>query len=187
MRKVIIGFSTPKSWMPYSWLIQTAYGTPFSHVYVRFRSDKFDRDLIYQASKSIVNFMGMDVFLGHNQIVEEYEVDISEEKFNEMIAFAIDTAGKPYGVLQAVGMGLVRIAEIFGKTIKNPFKDGGATYVCSEMGAYVLANFDSITLPKDADDMTPKDVRDCLTALALQGLAKLASAPNSQASDSDSK
>jgi hypothetical protein len=162
MNKIYIGFSKPKKWKIFAKLIMLGYGIPYDHVYVRFNSDRYDRDLIYQASKSMVNFMGVGVFSEENIIVDEFEVEISDEKLTAMIQFAIDNAGKAYGVKQAFGMAIVRVAEIFGKYIENPFKDGGKTYVCSELGAYVLEHFAGSVIPKDIDDITPKDLYEYL-------------------------
>ena len=165
MAKIYIGLSKPKKWKAFAQLIMLGYGIPYSHVYIKFRSTKYDRDMIYQASHSMVNFIGSTMFFEENIAIEEFEVELSDEKFNEMICFAIDNAGKPYGVKQALGMAIVRIAEVFGKYIENPFRDGGNTYVCSELGAYVLENFAGGVIPKDIDDITPKDLYDYLTKI----------------------
>lgn len=155
MNKVRIGFSKPKKWKPFAWLIMKAYGIPYDHVYVRVHSDKYNRDLIYQASKMMVNFMGLDVFLADNEVVKEFEVDMSPEAITAMMQFAIDNAGKPYGTVEAVGLGIVRVAELLGFTIKNPLGDGGTTYVCSELAGFILKEFAGAQLSPDQDNWTP--------------------------------
>lgn len=162
MKKIKVGFSKPKKWKIFAKLISLGYGIPYSHVYVNFHSDSFDRNLIYQASHTMVNFMGEAIFLEENVVVEEFEVEMTEENFNRMVTFAVDTVGKPYGLKQCFGMAIVRIAEIFGKYITNPFKDKGSTYVCSELGAYVLEKFAGASIPRDIDDITPKDLYEYL-------------------------
>lgn len=165
MEEIKIGFSKPKKWKPFAWLIMIGYGIPYDHVYVKFHSDKYDRDLIYQASKTLVNFMGTEIFKEENFIIDEFSISISDEQKIKMMKFAIDNSGKPYGIKQAFGMAIVRIAEMFGKYIKNPFKDEGKTYVCSELAAYILEEFAGKSIPKDIDDITPKDLYEYLNLL----------------------
>lgn len=158
MDSIVIGFSKPKTWHPFSWLIMTAYNIPYDHVYVRIQSDSMQRNLLYQASSLAVNFMGEDIFNAANDVVREFTVQISAENKLKLLQFAIDNSGKPYGIKDCFGLAYVRICELFGKTVKNPFNDGGATYVCSELAGYILVEFAGATLPEDIGDLTPKDV-----------------------------
>lgn len=157
MQSIVVGFSRPKKWRPFAWLIMKGYGIPYDHVYVKFHSGTYGRDIIYQASGSMVNFMGNTIFLSNNIGMNEFQVSISDDKYVGLMQFCIDNAGKPYGVKQAFGMAIVRIAEIFGRYIKNPFKDDG-TYVCSKLGAYILENFAGAIIPRDIEDITPLDL-----------------------------
>jgi hypothetical protein len=165
MEKILVGFSKPNKWKPFAWLIMVAFNIPYDHVYIKYRSDKYDRNLIYQASKLMVNFMGDAQFLSENVIVDEFQVDITEENKTAMVQFAIDNAGKPYGVKQIFGMAWVRINELLGRKITNPFQDEGQTYVCSELASYILQQYAGAQLPRDLDDMTPLDVFNYLTSL----------------------
>lgn len=158
MNTIKIGFSKPKKWKPFAWLIMTGYGIPYDHVYLELYATKYDRKMIYQASGSKVNFMGRDLFHEENVVLAEYSVEIPNDKYIALMQFAIDNSGRPYGIKQAFGMAIVRIAEILGKSIKNPFRDATATFVCSEMGAYILENFANIQFERDVDDITPKDL-----------------------------
>lgn len=160
--KIHVGFSRPNTWKPFAWLIMKAYNTPYDHVFIRIHSDKYSRDLIYQASGSMVNFMGPDLFAAHNVIVAEFEVDVPDENYIAMMQFAIDNAGKPYGIKMVFGLGLVRLCELFGKTIKNPFSDGGATYVCCELAGFIMSQYAGAHIGKDQDDWTPKYIYDYL-------------------------
>ena len=173
MSTIKIGFSKPKKCKPFAWLIMFGYGIPYDHVYLELYSKKYDRKMIYQASGSKVNFMGYELFHEENVVLAEYTVEISDDKYIALMQFAIDNSGRPYGIKQCFGMAIVRIAEIMGKNIKNPFRDGSNTFVCSEMGAYVLENFAGVTLPRDMDDITPLDLWNYFQSL-----------PNTAASDS---
>lgn len=167
MGRIIVGFSRPKKWKPFAWLIMKAYGIDYDHVYVKFRSEKFDRNIIYQASSTMVNFMSDEIFEEENLIVDEFEVEITDENLVGMIQFAMDNAGRPYGVKEALGLGIVRIAELLGKTIKNPFKDGGSTYVCSALGAYILKHYTALNIPVDPEDVSPPMLRAYLMSIKL--------------------
>jgi hypothetical protein len=165
MRKICVGFSKPKKWKPFAWLIMKGYNIPYDHVYVRIHSDTYSRDLIYQASSIKVNFMGAELFEADNIIVNEFEVDIADEHYVAMMQFAIDNVGRAYGMKEAFGLAIVRIAELCGKKIKNPFRDSGHTYICSELASYLLQQYAGADMPKDYEDMTPKDVYDYLSSL----------------------
>jgi hypothetical protein len=165
MNKITIGFSKPKKFKIFAAAIQLLFGTPYDHVYIQFKSEFFSRGLIYQASKLMINFMGVDVFLAENKIVKEFDINISDEALKNLVQFAIDNAGKPYGMKEAFGIGLVRVAEIFGKKIDNPFRGRTETYVCSVLAAYVLKNFSGVELGEDYEDMSPKAVWDILSQL----------------------
>lgn len=165
MGQITFGFSRPKTWKPFAALIMAAYGIPYSHSYVKIYSEKYNRFLIYQASSTMVNFMNMETFNEEALVVHETQIEVSEEQRSEIIRFAIDTCGKPYGVKEIFGMAWVRINELFGREVKNPYSDQDKTLVCSELTAIVLRDCLNIQLPKDPDDMTPKDVYDLLISI----------------------
>lgn len=170
MEKIIVGFSRPKKWMPYAWLIMKGFGINYSHVYLKFHSNSYDRDIIYQASKSMINFMSTKVFGDEEIIVKEFEVEISEKSRISLMQFAIDNAGKPYSLREAIGLGLVRICALFGKKITNPFKDGTDSYVCSVLADYILENFAEQDIPGDFQDSDPKYLYNYLTAAKAKQL-----------------
>lgn len=153
MRKVSIGFSRPTKFAILSWLIQTVQKTDYSHVYIKFYSSSYDRNIIYQASGLQVNFIGEQLFQEHHVVSKEFEFDVSEETYKKMMAFAIDRAGYPYSIKQ-----LFNIAGymITGKTLLS--KDGRDSYVCSELASQMMEEDLKIPLDKDLDLITPKDV-----------------------------
>lgn len=163
--KIKIGFSRPRKWKPFAALIMCAYGCPFSHVYLKLRAEKYDRDLIYQASGTMVNFMSPDVFLDHNEIVREFELDVVSGKYLELVQFCIDNAGKPYSFKEVCGLAWVRLMEIFGKKVENPLGGGTQNYVCSVLADYVIDNFTAVKSPGEFENMSPLDVWNFLVAL----------------------
>lgn len=130
MSDFYIGFSTPRSWFkPLSWLIYWVEGIPFSHCYVRIPSKTYFRDVVYQAKGMTVHFMGSKRFIKTQKVVCEYHIKLSEEQKIRLMQFCMDEAGEGYGVMQLIGIGLVRLIALFGTKVKNPFHDG---MICSE-------------------------------------------------------
>lgn len=170
MDSVVVGFSRPrKGFQPFSWLIRLVDGTPYSHVYICFHSDAYDRDLVYQASSLQVNFEGWLHFNSTDLTVKQFALPISDETKKRIIQFAIDKAGTPYGIKEIVGIGLVKLASVFGEKIKNPFRSGDSTYICSELVSEILEEYLGADITKDLDSMTPKDVYNYLVqATALK-------------------
>lgn len=152
MPKLNIGFSSND--LILSKLIRAVEKTPYSHVYLRFHVPQVDRSVIYEAVGANVRFVGNSVW-NFNRIVEEYEWEVSDQEYKEILQFAIDTSGKHYGILSMLGLGLVRIASYFGKKLINPFSDGNNNFICSELAAVIMKKY----FPDTAqDNIFPKDV-----------------------------
>lgn len=166
--KLIVGFSKPKTWKPFAWLIMKGYSIPYDHVYVSFHSESLNRDVVFQASGLSVNFMGK-VFFDENDVLDEFELSISEENKKKLLQFALDNAGNPYGIKIALGLALVRIASLFGKKIKNPF---GGEFVCSTLVGHILKKFEGIDIPDSRDNINPKEVYDYMCGLEAKGKIK---------------
>jgi hypothetical protein len=158
MKNIIVGFSCPKKWKPFAWAIMKTLNTSYDHVYMKFHSATYSRDIIYQASSVMVNFMGPDVFDSNNNIVKEFSLSISDDNYIKLMQFCIDNAGKPYSIKEILGIFLVIIAKRLGKTISNPFKEGTSQFVCSTLGSYIIEDFANIALPEDYETMSPKDL-----------------------------
>lgn len=162
MKSIIVGFSRPKKWKPFARLIMIAYKITYDHVYVKFHSNTYLRDIIYQASKMMVNFVGTSVFESENIIVKEFSIQISDENYVALMQFAIDNAGKPYSLKEILGLGLVQLCSLFGKIIENPFKEGTNEYVCSILASYILENYTKEGPRIDFQDVNPKFLYDFL-------------------------
>jgi len=177
MDKIIIGFSRPTKWKPFAWAIMKICNTPYDHVYIRLYSETYERNIIYQASKMIINFMGTEVFGSENIIIKEFEVLISDENKKALMQFAIDNAGKPYSWKEIVGLAWVKLCGFFGRKTENPFKEGTKEYVCSILACYILENFANEDVPGDFQNADPKTLFDYLS--------KLPSTPDSGSGDED--
>ncbi len=146
MRKIIIGFSKPKTWFnPFSWLIRLIEGTPYSHTYVKTFFQAADCWLIYQASGKMVNFMSEKQFDNTVHKYKEFEFEISEEAYKEYIKWAVRNAGVPYGLKTVLGILLVRVFNLK----KNPFGDGQKSLFCAELSRIALSHFIGAYLPKE--------------------------------------
>lgn len=168
-----IGFSKSAKKLPIiSWLIMLCEGTKFSHTYIRVHSDSLQRDLIYQATGTGVYFVGEIGFNESHHVVEEFDLGGSEEVKKALLQWAIDLSGKPYSHKQLLGIGIKRLFKLFGKNIKNPFCDGNAAYVCTELVAEASKFFGEEL--EDKDSLGLKEVYE-----HAQKLSKLTSTPNS--------
>lgn len=160
MRTIIIGFSKPKEFKILAKLIMWFEKTDWSHAYVKFNAITIERNLIYQASSKMVNFEGSIHFETHAIPIHEYQIDIDDEKYKSIMQFCVDNAGIKYGILSALGAGLVKLGKKLNISIKNPFEDGIHSEFCSELAARVLNQI--YLLDYDLDDITPKDLKEIL-------------------------
>lgn len=162
MEHMTIGFSKPKKFKPFAWLIMKAYGIPYSHVYVSFYSEKFNRSIIYQASHTMVNCIGLMEFIKENEIVKEFNVSIEDSQRTQAIQFAIDNLGKSYSIRGVIGLGIVRVFELLNKKIENPFKDGEQMWFCCEFATKVLQQFSGTQIDTDSESISPKELYNIL-------------------------
>lgn len=163
MKKITVGFSKPKSkFVPFAAAIKKVISSDFSHTYIKFKADSFNRVLIYQASGTAVNFMAEERFLDHNTVVAEFDLEVSEEVFNKTLQFAIDQVGTPYGMSQIFGILYVKALGLFGLKARNPFPNGSGNYVCSELVAQILKEIIGLQVEQDLDLIDPKEVFELL-------------------------
>jgi hypothetical protein len=79
MKTIRIGFSYHPN--PFSWLIRFFTSSKVSHTYIRLPVPEYETSVIFQASGLAVNYTASDVFESHSKVVEEYELEISEEQY----------------------------------------------------------------------------------------------------------
>lgn len=164
--RIVFGFSRPKyNWPPplFAWAIMAFESLTslkmvnYSHAYVRFYSNEWDREIVYQASGSKVNFISWDRFQKIEVIVHEFEIPVSDETMKKTAQFCVDSLGSGYALIGAFGMVLVRMARLFGSKIRNPITQGG--YWCSEAAATILKDRLGAKISQDdIRDMLPTDV-----------------------------
>lgn len=165
MESLFIGFSRPKAkFVPYSWIIRLLQWTKYSHVYIRIPSLSLERDLIYQASGSKVNFIGVKKFKDEEVVVKEYALQVSADTKKKILQYAIDNAGASYGMKSAVGVSWVIVNSYFGRKIPNPFKDGQKTFFCDELAGYIIQET-GIEVPFNPENVGPKQIDEFLLGL----------------------
>jgi hypothetical protein len=153
MVKISIGFSTPKKFHIFPWLIKKVEGTHFSHTYVRIKSESLERDLIYQASGLKVNFDNKQNFENINEIIEEHEIEVSKETYKKILQFAIDHVGISYSLKQCIGLLWIRTMRQLGKRVPNPIRDGKNGEICTELMASLIEECLGIDLKEEPDSI----------------------------------
>ena len=150
MKTIIVGFSTHKG--AFSWLIRTATSSSISHTYIRLPVCEYNTSMIFQASGLLVNYCSDDVFSKKNQVIEEYDITLSDEQAAIGEEFRIRESGKPYAIKQIFGFIYVLGMRKFNKKVANPFSDGKQSYVCVETNSICIGLV-------NGESMTPEDLR----------------------------
>ena len=151
MKTVRVGFSTHSS--SFSWLIRSVTKSQVSHTYLRIPIPEYNTDMVFQASGLTVNYCNGPLFDKKNTVIEEYDVEISDEQWAIGEKFRVTEAGKSYSMKQIVGFLTVLSArQILDKNISNPFSNGNHSYVCVEVVAVCLGL-------EHGENMTPEDLR----------------------------
>ena len=163
MKKIIFGFSKPIKFKPYAALIMWADDINYSHAYTKFLGSK--TNFIYQNSGHQTNFKSQTSFLKSNIEVEEYELDLPCEHYDNLLTLCADREGKDYGVKQVIGKAIVKLAQwILKKDIANPFADGDSTTDCIEEQSIILTKALGIEDNLRMDDVSVKAYRDWLVS-----------------------
>ena len=134
MIRVVTVYSRPrKLFAPISWLIRLIEGTRFSHVAVVLHFNDVNKIAVFEASGTSVKFMNYNDWMDKNEIINGYLHEVNESTFKQLAGFCFDTVGKKYGIKQLLGMMYARLFRV-----KNPWADGKASYVCSELVGHIL-------------------------------------------------
>lgn len=153
MKTIIVGFShSTKAFAPFSLGLRAWDGVPYSHVYFKFHSDKYDVDLIYQASSTMLNYMSEDIFLSFNELVKEIEIQVTDEQYHKLMKKCMECAGLQYGTLQIVGVLVADVLKIDRNIFSDPEK-----YHCSEWVAEELEEL-GYKFNKPTDLVKPIDI-----------------------------
>jgi len=155
MRKVVIGFSTPKDFKLASSLIRLFEGSEYSHIFIKMEASKkspLPFDKVFQASHGDVNAVVYDVFKEGNKIFHEYEVEVEDSKYFEIAKWLWFQLGKPYGFKQLLGIA-------FNVKLSN---NSDNRFICSELAGMVLKNHLSVDISKSLDYIGLNDIKKIL-------------------------
>lgn len=132
-------------------------GRNFSHTYFKFREDLYQDNTICHATGRSINYMSETTFGLHNQTVEEFELPVSQELYNELLQECHKFAGREgYGYFQNLGIVIVKYLNKVGFNLnKNPIDDG---INCSEWMYYLLEEIYGKWIDIDPNLVTPDHV-----------------------------
>ena len=150
MKTIRVGFSRHGG--AFSFIIMKATASDISHTYIRLPTD-CGEDLIFQAAGLAVNYCNQKTFEAKSTVVEEYDIDISDEQWDLARKLMVTEVGKPYSLEQIFGFVLIIAAHAMGKHILNPFSNNKKSYVCVELV------MDFIGLDRNAESWSPEDLR----------------------------
>jgi hypothetical protein len=151
MKTLIVGFSSHAG--VFSSLIRLVTASKASHAYMRILDFQGIDDMVFQASGLTVNYCNYEYFTSRNRIVEEYEVQVSDEQYDKAMHIMAKQAGKPYSMRELWGfIYVLAMRHWFSKRVKNPFGDGYNSWVCSELSGECVG-------AEDPESMTPEDLR----------------------------
>lgn len=156
---VVLGFSYPKKFKIGAWLIAKWMGKPYSHVYLKFESNRIP-NTIYHASHGMVHFMTEKNFLKDNNIIKEVRLPSDEIGRLVVLTHAMEISGIKYGYSELFKIVLTDICTY----LKCPiFKThNGTGYICSELLGEILEDLYNIKWNKPKHLLKPSDIEEVL-------------------------
>lgn len=104
--------------------------------------------------------MTMKKFLAKNEIMETYEVTLSDDQYKEMRNNLLDNCGEHYAMMQNIGIFIVDKIRKLGVSISNPWKQG---MNCSELVyRFVVPYICDMYHDTEPDLIKPSEIRDIL-------------------------
>lgn len=155
---ISIGFSRRKKFAILSKLIQLVEGTEYSHTFVSWKCTNINRRKVYEAVGSGSRKISNRKFKEKALVTDIFQFEVSCDDLFKVDQRTHDEAGTPYGYKHLIGMGLMRIKNVWnkifrnGKKASNPFKDGHYSQICVEAGAYVVELAKKMDMPGDIED-----------------------------------
>ena len=161
MKKFIIGFSKSNKKLAIgSWLIRFYQNTKFSHTYVKVNTPFLGSDTYVHASEGKVLRMSEPQFKKRHKKIIEFEIEVTDQQYQEIVKDLHYTSGDDYGMMQNFGILLLDILKVIDIEIKNPWQKG---WNCSEFVCSVLikSNPDLVN-HLDPQTVTPKQLYNIL-------------------------
>jgi|WetSurMetagenome_2_1015567.scaffolds.fasta_scaffold145312_2 hypothetical protein len=160
MRKIIVGFSRPKTFKIGAELIKFYINRPYSHVYMRYTDDQA-RDLVWHAAHGTVHPVLFENFEKDNETVKEYIFYFSEEEYQNFRDIFYTKSGSLYSYRSLIMIPLHDLAWKLGFYFKNEDDQG---YICSEIVSYTFNITKNITFSKPYNLVQPSEVDEAFEA-----------------------
>lgn len=165
MNKIVtFGFSRSIGCKPFSKAIQLIENRPYSHVYIKYIDELTGDAMVFQASHGDVNVVPESRFLEKNIIVEEYEMEVSEEVYLRIRKKMNSLLGLQYSFIQILN---ITVQKIFKSKDIKLVVNGDKQFICSELGFVLLEE----AYPKviaDQDSVTPSDFNRIINLIGLK-------------------
>jgi len=163
MTKIYIGFSYPKKFKLFAWLIAKWIKKDYSHVYIRFiSSEQKIPSNIYHAANGMVHFLEFNNFKNKNTIIKEYELSISKEDRLKTLIHCMYLSGEAYGYLEIVKILITDILNFFNVKLDTKNSKG---YICSELVAALIESKFNLQINKPRHLLKPNDIEDLIKEL----------------------
>ena len=165
MRTLKIGFSKNKNDAIFSVLLQKWMKKEYSHCFIQYDVKRiFGDNAIYHSSLSSgIGYASKLVFEEANIIVAMYELEMSDEIYEQVRKELFKVCGRKYGMIQNIGIYFVDMLRKNGINVANPFtKDEN----CSEMVYRHALKVIDPTLDFDPNMITPKEIEEILKKIA---------------------
>lgn len=151
--KITVGFSKPRKFMIGAWAIEVWMRRPYCHAYIKL--NVYGIDYVYEASHGSVHFAKYDEFIVGNEPVKEYQIEVSDEKFEKIKERCIALQGEEYSIFELAQIVFWDVCNNFGIKAATEDRKG---YICSELVGRICADELGIQFEKPTYLLTPADV-----------------------------
>lgn len=131
MRKIKVVFTRPASFSFISLIFRLFEGTTYSHAALCLISTDLV-NLVAHSNRHNVHVNTEKYFNKIYTTLESLEFEISDEKYDYLVAEISKYEGAIYGYLNIFGIFISRVAKFFGIRMRNIFSDKSKTFFCSE-------------------------------------------------------
>lgn len=160
MNKITVAFSIHTDGAIGSKIIAASENRNYSHALVILPLEGMD--VIFQASRGMVNMIAAENFLKKNTISVSYDYYISDELFTILKTNLIKKLGTPYGTTQLIWIGFMKLLQIktWPAIIYKKITNGESEEICSELVSGVVQLIDPCVDFSDVqlDFITPSDL-----------------------------
>lgn len=154
-----IGFSYPKKFKLGAWIISKWIGKPYSHVYIKFESNKIP-NTVYHAANGMVHFIAEENFKAVNNVIKEIKLPHSDIARKVILSHAIYLSGIKYGYTELFKIFISDICTYLNCPILKSYN--GAGYICSELVGEVLEDYYGVQWNKPKHLLKPNDIEEVL-------------------------